>query len=132
MRAACRCWPEHALRSGDRAAARVDAARLLALADEAGLREFAALGHWLLGRSWLDEAPRKAEAGLALALAGARQIDHATFGVRVCDMLVPLYERSRKVRLAAETQALAREWRTRLALEDDTPAATRRTHEESR
>ncbi len=123
---------EHALRSGDTAAARVDAERLLALTDEAGLREFSAQGHWLLGRSWLDEAPRKAEVELALALAAARDIDHAAFGVQVCGVLEPLYERSRKVRLAAEAEALAREWRARLALEDDTAAATRPATEESR
>jgi len=36
-----------------------------------------------------------------------------------------------EVRFAAETQALAREWRTRFALEDDTAAATRPATEES-
>jgi len=116
---------EHALRDGDHAAARTDASRLLALADAAGLREFAAHGHWLIARSWLDEAPRKAEAALSLALAGARAIDHATFGVQVCDVLAPLYERGRKARLAAEVQAQAQAWRERLALDDDMPPLAR-------
>jgi hypothetical protein len=104
----------------------------LLLADAAGLLEFAAQRPLVDRPQLARRGAARVRAALALALAAARAIDQATFGAQVCDVLAPLYERGRKARLAAEVQAEAKAWRTRLALEDDMPAATRPATEESR
>jgi tetratricopeptide (TPR) repeat protein/transcriptional regulator with XRE-family HTH domain len=104
---------EAELQAGRFDAARADAEQVLAVADEAGLREFSAHGRWLLARAWLASAPRRAEAELTRALDSARAIDRAWLAWRICDDLASLHQRARRTRLADDQRAAALEWRKR-------------------
>lgn len=107
---------EGALHAGDVAGAREAASRLLALAEPAGMRELAALAHWLLGRAWAAEAPQQAEAECAAALDTAEQAGRPWLAWQARNTLAELCERARKRPQAAEHRAAALGWHERFRL----------------
>ena len=78
---------EGALRAGQFSLARDEAGRLLALSGQAGLRELSAHACWLLGRSWIDEAPQRARVHLVQAREEAEAIHRPWLARQVCESL---------------------------------------------
>jgi tetratricopeptide (TPR) repeat protein/transcriptional regulator with XRE-family HTH domain len=107
---------EAALHSADAAGAHDAAGRLLAMAERSGLREQAALAHWLIGRAWLREAPREAETALASALAAAESLGRPWLAWQVRSAMAEQCERGRRHRRAAEHRTAAAAWRERFSL----------------
>lgn len=107
---------EGALLGGDAAGARHAAGRLLALADPAGLREQAALAHWLIGRAWTLDAPQHALAELSQAFDAAESLGRPWLAWQACSALAELCELGRKRQRSTEHRAAAAAWRARFDL----------------